>query len=58
MAQQPVSLEKPVGEEQDSALADLIEDVGSESPFEIASEALAGRTSPACSPACPRASAV
>jgi RNA polymerase primary sigma factor len=40
MAQQPVSLEKPVGDEQDSALADLIEDVGSESPFEIASEAM------------------
>jgi RNA polymerase primary sigma factor len=40
MAQQPISLEKPIGDEQDSALADLIEDVGSESPFEIASEAL------------------
>jgi RNA polymerase primary sigma factor len=40
MAQQPVSLEKPIGDEQDSALADLIEDVSSESPFEIASEAL------------------
>ena len=41
MAQQPLSLEKPVGEEPDSsALADLIEDVGSESPFEIASEAM------------------
>jgi RNA polymerase primary sigma factor len=40
MSQQPVSLEKPVGDEQDSALADLIEDVGSESPFEIASEAM------------------
>ena len=40
MAQQPVSLEKPVGDEQDSALADLIEDVASESPFEIASEAM------------------
>jgi RNA polymerase primary sigma factor len=40
MAQQPVSLEKPVGEEDDSALADFIEDVSAESPFEIASEAL------------------
>jgi RNA polymerase primary sigma factor len=40
MAQQPVSLEKPVGDEQDSALADLIEDVTAESPFEIASEAI------------------
>jgi RNA polymerase primary sigma factor len=40
MAQQPVSLEKPVGEEDESALADFIEDVSAESPFEIASEAL------------------
>ncbi|HEY2140568.1 MAG TPA: sigma-70 family RNA polymerase sigma factor [Solirubrobacteraceae bacterium] len=40
MAQQPVSLEKPVGEEDDSALADFIEDVSAASPFEIASEAL------------------
>ena len=40
MAQQPVSLEKPVGEDEDSALGDLIEDAAAESPFEIASEAL------------------
>jgi RNA polymerase primary sigma factor len=40
MAQQPISLEKPVGEEEDSALADFIEDLSAESPFEIASEAL------------------
>ncbi len=40
MAQQPVSLEKPVGEEEDSALADFIEDATAESPFEIASEAM------------------
>ena len=40
LAQQPVSLEKPVGEEDDSALADFIEDVSAESPFEIASDAL------------------
>jgi len=40
LAQQPISLEKPVGEEEDSALADLVEDVSAESPFEIASEAL------------------
>jgi RNA polymerase primary sigma factor len=40
MAQQPVSLEKPVGEEEDSALADFVEDISAESPFEIASEAL------------------
>ncbi|MCW3024741.1 MAG: polymerase, sigma 70 subunit, RpoD subfamily [Solirubrobacterales bacterium] len=40
VAQQPVSLEKPVGEEDDSSLADFVEDVSAESPFEIASEAL------------------
>ncbi len=40
ITQQPVSLEKPMGEENDSALADFVEDVSAESPFEIASEAL------------------
>jgi RNA polymerase primary sigma factor len=40
MAQQPISLEKPVGEEDDSALADFVEDISAESPFEIASESL------------------
>jgi RNA polymerase primary sigma factor len=40
MVQQPISLEKPVSEEDDSALADFVEDVSAESPFEIASEAL------------------
>jgi RNA polymerase primary sigma factor len=40
ITQQPVSLEKPVGEEDDSALADFIEDDSAASPFEIASEAL------------------
>jgi RNA polymerase primary sigma factor len=40
VGQQPVSLEKPVGEEDDSSLVDFIEDVSAASPFEIASEAL------------------
>jgi len=40
ITQQPISLEKPVGDEDDSALADFVEDVSSASPFEIASEAL------------------
>jgi RNA polymerase primary sigma factor len=44
LAQQPVSLEKPVGEEDDTALADFVEDVSAESPFEIASEALRRET--------------
>jgi RNA polymerase primary sigma factor len=40
MAQQPISLEKPIGDEEDTALADFVEDEAAESPFEIASEAL------------------
>jgi len=40
MAQQPVSLEKPIGDEDDSALADFIEDATAASPFEVAAEAL------------------
>jgi RNA polymerase primary sigma factor len=40
MGQQPVSLEKPVGEEEDSALGDFVEDQTAESPFELAAENL------------------
>jgi RNA polymerase primary sigma factor len=40
MAQQPVSLEKPVGDEEDSSLGDFVEDATAETPFDIASEAL------------------
>ena len=40
MAQQPISLEKPVGEEDDSSLGDFVEDQTAESPFEQASERL------------------
>jgi RNA polymerase primary sigma factor len=40
MAQQPVSLEKPIGDEEESALGDFVEDPSAESPFEVASEAL------------------
>jgi RNA polymerase primary sigma factor len=40
MAQHPVSLEKPVGEEDDSALGDFIEDQSAESPFELAARAM------------------
>jgi RNA polymerase primary sigma factor len=40
VAQQPVSLEKPMGEYEDSALADFIEDSSAPSPLERASEAL------------------
>ena len=40
MAQQPVSLEKPIGEEEESELGDFVEDQAAESPFEQASENL------------------
>src|ERR671933_2827742 len=40
MAQQPVSLEKPIGEEEESELGDFVEDEAAESPFEMASENL------------------
>ncbi len=40
MAQLPVSLEKPIGEEEDSSLGDFVEDETIESPFETASENL------------------
>jgi RNA polymerase primary sigma factor len=40
MAQQPISLEKPIGEEEDSELGDFVEDQLAESPFELASENL------------------
>ncbi|CAN5504151.1 RNA polymerase sigma factor RpoD [soil metagenome] len=40
VAQLPISLEKPIGEEEDSELGDFVEDQGAESPFETASENL------------------
>ncbi|MBA2631058.1 MAG: sigma-70 family RNA polymerase sigma factor, partial [Thermoleophilaceae bacterium] len=40
IAQLPVSLEKPIGEEEDSELGDFVEDESAESPFERASENL------------------
>jgi RNA polymerase primary sigma factor len=40
MAQQPISLEKPVGEEDESELGDFVEDQTAESPFELAAERL------------------
>jgi RNA polymerase primary sigma factor len=40
MALQPVSLEKPVGDEEESELGDFVEDQTAESPFELASEHL------------------
>jgi RNA polymerase primary sigma factor len=40
ISQLPVSLEKPIGEEEDSELGDFVEDDTAESPFELASENL------------------
>jgi RNA polymerase primary sigma factor len=40
LAQQPVSLDKSVGDDEDSQLGDLVEDTTAESPFELASDAL------------------
>jgi RNA polymerase primary sigma factor len=40
MAQLPISLEKPIGEEEESELGDFVEDETAESPFELASENL------------------
>ena len=40
MSQQPVSLEKPIGEEEESELGDFVEDENAASPFDLASENL------------------
>ena len=40
LAQLPISLEKPIGEEEDSALGDFVEDETADSPFELAIENL------------------
>jgi RNA polymerase primary sigma factor len=40
MAQQPISLEKPIGEEEESELGDFVEDQTAESPFELAADRL------------------
>jgi RNA polymerase primary sigma factor len=40
MSQLPISLEKPIGEEEDSELGDFVQDDTAESPFELAVENL------------------
>jgi RNA polymerase primary sigma factor len=40
MSQLPVSLEKPIGEEEESELGDLVEDESAESPFDTATLSL------------------
>ena len=54
LAQQPISLEKPVGEEDDSSLGDFVEDQTAESPFEQSPPSICGgRTCAARWPRCP-----
>ena len=57
MAQLPVSLEKPIGEEEDSSLGDFVPDDQAESPFDTASSRCAVRTSSGRSARCPSATA-
>ena len=40
LAQSPISLEKPIGDEEDSELGDFLEDDGAESPLDTAIETL------------------
>ena len=40
VSQQPISLEKPVGDEDDSQLGDFVEDDGIVSPFDLTSDSL------------------
>ena len=40
MSQMPISLEKPIGEEEDSSLGDFVPDEAAESPFDTASLSL------------------
>jgi RNA polymerase primary sigma factor len=40
LVHEPVSLEKPVGDEEHSKLGDFVEDEAAESPFEVASQSL------------------
>jgi RNA polymerase primary sigma factor len=40
MSQQPISLERPVGDEDESELGDFVEDENATSPFELAAETL------------------
>ena len=40
MSQQPISLEKPIGEEEESELGDFVEDQNATSPFDLASDNL------------------
>jgi RNA polymerase primary sigma factor len=40
LAQQPISLERPVGEDEDSSLGDFVEDETAPSPFDEASRTL------------------
>ena len=58
MAQHPVSLEKPIGEEEESELGDFVQDEQAESPFDTAQVSAAARGHrERARPRCPSASA-
>jgi RNA polymerase primary sigma factor len=57
MAQLPVSLEKPIGEEEESELGDFVQDEQAISPFDSATTTCAARTSTARLDSLPSASA-
>ena len=57
ISQLPVSLEKPIGEEEDSELGDFVEDETAESPFEQARRTCGARTWAGRWTRCRRASA-
>ena len=57
MSQLPVSLEKPIGEDEESELGDFVEDESAESPYDTATSRSAAATSSARSTRCRTASA-
>ena len=57
MAQHPVSLEKPIGEEEESELGDFVQDEQAESRTTPRSSRCAARTSSTHSRRCPSATA-
>ena len=48
MSQLPISLERPVGEEDDSQFGDFVEDITAESPYRRRRSTCGARTSIAC----------
>jgi len=55
IAKEPISLETPIGDEEDSHLGDFIEDKNAVIPLEAASRAICARARPGCWPRSRRA---